>query len=297
MPNREAVMTPAIGPVPAEKHNNGRSTKDNPNPTPAPNAGTTNMVPRILPITTASLAYTSTYQASAPKYRYMPSLSPSNSSNSPPKPEHNGYHTRDQDQNQSQAPVREPATEAARTALVGTHYNGATTRVVRIVSRKRNAKGKMTGTTASTAVVWGPDGGGDRKGSATALLDGSADTDGPSGNTKTDKVAWMRRIPLKDPHPGATAIRKGKAAGFSAMVVRVMSAYWKLVAPVFEAGSPISRRFAVGRSTWHDCVVYLLALVFVLVAFLVAVWGVKGMLLVAGLGRAVVRGGMVLVGF
>lgn len=80
-------------------------------------------------------------------------------------------------------------------------------------------------------------------------------------------------------------------------MLRALVAYWGVVAPVFDAGSPVSKRFAAGTSTWRDCVVYLLALAFVLGALLGAVWSVKGVLLIAGLGRAVARCGLVLVGF
>ncbi|OIW32245.1 hypothetical protein CONLIGDRAFT_678651 [Coniochaeta ligniaria NRRL 30616] len=301
-PHREAAMTPAVGPVLAERYTNANGTRDKLTPTPGPHGRNTNMVPYKLPPTTASLTYTSTYQASVPKYRYMPSLSPSSSASSSsrseqstPQSELNGYQDDHQNQKRSQVPVREPAMEAARTALVGTHYNAATTRIVHVVSRKRNGKGQMTGTTASTAAAWGPDG---QKGSGSgeALPDGSAGTDGPSGNTMTDKIARVRRIALKDPHAGAATRQKDKSAEISGLAVKGMLVYWSLIAPVFDAGSPISRRFSARRSTWHDCVVYLLALVFVLFAFLAAVWGIKGMLLVAGLGRTVVRACMVLVG-
>lgn len=301
-------MTGDVVPIPAERCNNGHGIKETPATAPSRNAGVTNLMPYKHAVTTASPTSTSTCHASVPKYRYMPSRSPSSSGNTSPRsgqpiaqPALDGHQNHnDQSQSRKHLPIREPATEAARTALVGTQYNAATARIVHVPPRKGSVKGNMTGTPATpTAAAWGPDGLRDQKGrgSGEALPDDSADTDGPSGKTRTDKVTRATRIALKGPRVGAATALRYKSSGLSDTLVKVMSAYWNFIAPVFDAGSPISKRFSAGRSTWHDCAVYLLALVFVLVAFLAAVWGIKWMLLVAGLARAVLRGAMVLVGF
>jgi hypothetical protein len=286
-PNRQAMMTPA------------RPCFNGMNSTPTP-AQDMNIVPYRRPVAnTASLTYTSTFQASAPKYRYMPPLAPSRSSNSSPSlspstghptskkphPEPDGHPT-------EVGLPREPATEAARTALMGTQCSTATGRIVHVGSRKRDKSGKAISSSTSTAAASGPD----RQ--APARLDGgSADTDGRS-DERNDKEG-VRRITLRDPpHAGRlTDTRKKKGEnGIFGPVRKALVAYWRLIAPVFDAGSPVSKRFSAGNSTWHDCGLYLLALVFVLAAFLAAVWFVKGVLLVAGLGRAIWRGVLVLVG-
>ncbi|KAK1759287.1 hypothetical protein QBC47DRAFT_101860 [Echria macrotheca] len=68
-----------------------------------------------------------------------------------------------------------------------------------------------------------------------------------------------------------------------------VSAVWKLVKPVFDADSALRLRYEQGISTWEDCAVYVLALVFVLGAILVGVWVFRGFVWllrgVAGIGR------------
>ncbi|KAK1771380.1 hypothetical protein QBC33DRAFT_523535 [Phialemonium atrogriseum] len=78
------------------------------------------------------------------------------------------------------------------------------------------------------------------------------------------------------------------------VVGRFVRAYWVIVSPVFDPASPISLRFSRSQSTWMDCVVYLLALVFILSAVLVGAWAVKGFLVVSSILKALVRGFMLL---
>lgn len=317
-PSRETAMTPVAGPALTERYNNEvLGAKENPVPKPASHGMNMILVPYRPRVTTASLTYTSTYQALAPKRRSRQCLSVSSSSTESeqaalvPEPDAQKNLNQQQVPRLRGAAVREPATEAARTALTGRtqqqqqqHHDGAATaQVVHVVSQKRRSaqagQTMTTGTAASTAAAWDPDGarrgsqkGSGRTGREALRGDAGADTDGRFSGTKTGKANGPRKvIPLK-----RDARRKAEPVGGPDLVVRAVAAYWDVIAPAFDAGSPISQRFSAGRSTWHDCVVFLLALVFVLVALLAAVWGVKGMLLVAGLGKAVVRGCMVLVG-
>ena len=212
-------------------------------------------------------------------------------------------------QTQDPAP-REPATEAARTALLGTRCNAATSaRIVNVASRKRDGAEGQSPTTAatatavpSTAAAWGPtDGCGSPHKEKDPLVDDGGDTDGP---LPTNKEGGGKDVGKgRDGRGGRAALEEGpakddgKGGGMAEVLIMLLVAYWDIVAPVFEAGSPISKRFSVGRSTWHDCLVYVLALAFVLVVFLAVVWVVRGVLLVAGLGKMVLRGCLVVVGF
>jgi hypothetical protein len=195
---------------------------------------------------------------------------------------------------------------------MGTQCSAATGRIVHVVSqRKRSGAAGVEVTTttaspspASTAEV--------RvrplllSGSATALRNGtvaSGDIGGRSGG-KGDPTGGVRRTEvLPTPHAERLAdAARGKcrdvtAGGRSEVLLRLAVWYWDLIAPVFDAGSPVSARLSAGKSTWQDCGVYALALVFVLGAFLAAVWSVKAVLLVVGLGRTVVRGVAVVFGF
>lgn len=269
-----ATMTPAIGP-----YINGTSRTA----TPAQNTNTTPY--RRPAATAASLTYTSTYHATVPKYRNMPRLTPPSSSNSSPNhtpnPRSRKSSPRRPEPSRNTDTPRKPATEAARAALLGTQCRDAATRTGPLASRKRD---KTTNSSASTAAASGPAGG--------------ADTDGRSGGV-CDGSDGVRRIAVYDPHASRLEKSGGSQAGTGVpeLLLRALVAYWGVVAPVFDAGSPVSKRFAAGTSTWRDCVVYLLALAFVLGALLGAVWSVKGVLLIAGLGRAVARCGLVLVGF
>jgi hypothetical protein len=196
------------------------------------------------------------------------------------------------------------ATEAARTAIAGTQYGAATARVVHVVSRKR--KTGRTGRGTSTAAGSGPDrvaGSGDESAGNGAETEhsgrgGGGDIAGPSsammeGDSTHTKV---RRVTLRDPPVPPSARETAPVAAAADLVARFLHAYWAVIAPVFDAASPVSKRFSAGRSTWRDVSVYAAAMVFVLGTFLLVVWGVQGMLLVYGVGRAVVGGCMVLVG-
>lgn len=74
------------------------------------------------------------------------------------------------------------------------------------------------------------------------------------------------------------------------IMVRLFWAYWGIVRPVFDATSPISRRYARNQSTWVDCVVYLLALGFVLLIVLAGAWTIRCFLIVVGIVKALVTG-------
>ncbi|KAK3944884.1 hypothetical protein QBC46DRAFT_445751 [Diplogelasinospora grovesii] len=56
--------------------------------------------------------------------------------------------------------------------------------------------------------------------------------------------------------------------------------YWELVRPVFVSDSPLRQRLAQARSTWHDCVIYLLAVIFSLLVTLLGIWCIKGFVFV-----------------
>ncbi|KAK3687541.1 hypothetical protein B0T22DRAFT_457456 [Podospora appendiculata] len=65
-------------------------------------------------------------------------------------------------------------------------------------------------------------------------------------------------------------------------------AFWKLVKPVFDPRSALRKRYARGQSTGEDCVVWLLAWVFVLVAGSAALWVVRAAVWMCGvLGKIV----------
>lgn len=293
-PDSEATMTPAIGPC-----INGTSSA-------MATARNTNISPYRRPATTvASLTCTSTYHASLPKYRDMPRLSPSSSSNLSPSHSPNSRSGHSSPRKLEPAPVngqaltpREPATEAARAALMGMQCDAAVARTVPGPSRKRDKNDKMPTSSAPSD----PD-----SRVPAHIAGGSADTDGRSREEVVLDKHGVPRVAVHDASHAsprlahrATQKRKDKqaaAAGIPDLLLTALAAYWSLVAPVFDAGSPVSKRFSAGTSTWHDCVVYLLALAFVLAGFLAAVWAVKAVLLIAGLARAVGRFGLVLVGF
>ncbi|KAB5572530.1 hypothetical protein GE09DRAFT_1217088 [Coniochaeta sp. 2T2.1] len=272
----------------------------------------------------ASLTCTSTYhqlEMQMPKYRYMPahpsSSGSANSSStslnsspasegaksraSSPQKKHGGKEAVMTTTNAvAVAVARDEATEAARTALVGTHYSAATGRIVHVRPSSSKGKGKSSGGMISTteiAAALGPGGVAkqNKKDKRTTPQAGGGDIAGVSNRAEKQPLTGkegVKKFPLtNDPHHPV----QGEKA--ESLVLRLLAAYWALILPVFEAGSPISKRFSAGQSTWRDCGVYALALVFVLAAFLAAVWAVKAMLLVGALGRAVLRGCLVLVGF
>ncbi|KAJ9162172.1 hypothetical protein NKR19_g1520 [Coniochaeta hoffmannii] len=275
--NREAFMTPATG-----TYTSGANKEVT---------------------TTASLTYTSIYQSSVPKHRSMPPphplLNPSSTNSSSPERQPTPSR-RPKSPPQHPSSPRKPATEAGRTAVMGTQYNAATAgRIVHVVSHKRNksaacaaSKTKTTTTTTSSPTS-----------TAGSVVSGSGgeggDVDGRRSGEEGKNDSVVRRIALRDPHAARSrtaAAPEGERKGMAGLVVRVLLAYWDVVAPVFDAGSPVSARFSAGKCTWQDCGVYALALVFVLGCFLAVVWGVKAAVLVIELGSAVVRGVGVLVG-
>lgn len=124
------------------------------------------------------------------------------------------------------------------------------------------------------------------------------DEDAIAGPSKDEAV--VRRVPLKDengPEPTkSTDSRPGIPKKVGDMLVRFAVGYWTLVAPVFNAVSPISKRLSSRQSTWHDCIVYLLALAFVLLVLLLTVWSVRGVVVAVQVVRAVSEGFGFLIG-
>ncbi|KAK3324179.1 hypothetical protein B0T19DRAFT_224087 [Cercophora scortea] len=67
-------------------------------------------------------------------------------------------------------------------------------------------------------------------------------------------------------------------------------AFWKLVRPVFDPRSALRKRYARGQSTGEDCIVWLLAWVFVLVAGSAVLWVVKAVVWMCGVLGKIVPG-------
>jgi hypothetical protein len=189
---------------------------------------------------------------------------------------------------------RQPATEAARTALLA-HPPPTKAKIVQVARKGSTASGReitvMTGERDQKV--------GKEKGEKESK-DVKGDKDGGEGTEDLSKgdEKGPQRFPLKD--------GKGKDKGEQSvslstrsvdMLLKFVVGYWTLVAPVFNAVSPISKRLSSHESTLHDCMIYLLALVFVLVGFLLTVWTVKGAVLAVRGIRAVGEGLGVLVGF
>jgi hypothetical protein len=80
------------------------------------------------------------------------------------------------------------------------------------------------------------------------------------------------------------------------LACRLAVAYWRVVRPVFDSTSQMRVRFTASRSTWHDCGVCVLALVFILSAVLVGIWMLRVTMLVAAISKMVVRGLVMLSG-
>ena len=90
-----------------------------------------------------------------------------------------------------------------------------------------------------------------------------------------------------DPPAGRTKARPGggdESGGcifeMSAGVMNLAGACWEIVGPVFDPASPISRRLSNRRSTWADCCVYALALMFMFSAAIIGAWAVRAAFLV-----------------
>ncbi|KAK0746662.1 hypothetical protein B0T18DRAFT_489175 [Schizothecium vesticola] len=61
------------------------------------------------------------------------------------------------------------------------------------------------------------------------------------------------------------------------VVAQVGAAYWRLIKPVFIADSAVRQRFEQGKSTWDDFALYVLAVLFLLLGALAAVWMYRGL--------------------
>lgn len=213
---------------------------------------------------------------------------------------------------------RKPAQEAARVALMG--KTAAAAKIVQVswppsrkgssasttkgwtpraISTSKPAGEKMGGNKVQQPADMKPAAAGDKQAQVEGQRDkkesqteGGGDIGIPSKDEKKD--GKLRKVPLRD---GKTAATPSIFKQVGELMVRFVVGYWMLIAPVFNAGSPISKRLSARESTWHDCIVYLLALVYVLIVLLVTVWTVRGVVMVAGVMSAVSKGLKVLVGF
>ncbi|KAK3318297.1 hypothetical protein B0H66DRAFT_232204 [Apodospora peruviana] len=80
-------------------------------------------------------------------------------------------------------------------------------------------------------------------------------------------------------------------------VRRLVCAYWRLVSPAFDAGSPLRKRFGEGRATGQDYGIGLMAVVFLVLAGSAGVWAIRTVVGMVRLVSAVVKGVKVLAGF
>lgn len=193
-------------------------------------------------------------------------------------------------------PVRQgqPATEAARTALLA-HPSPTKAKIVQVTRKGSTASERQI---AAMIAERDQKMGKGKTGRESKNETGSKDGEGGTEGLFKSKEEGVVKFALKDGKRGG----KGKQSealskGSMELLVKFLLGYWTLVAPVFNAVSPISRRLSARQSTLHDGMVYLLALLFVLVGFLLAVWTVKGTVLAVRGIRAVGEGLGVLIGF
>lgn len=198
---------------------------------------------------------------------------------------------------ESQEKKRQAAREAARTAVVGTQYAPAAARLVSVPPPRRatstpGARDSDQGSGGESGMLEGRSMSDPSSSVTRSRADGGSRDGGDIGG-----LSGRRRVDIGDPYGRKRVVVKpGISKRMVDGVVALICGWWMLVRPVFDAGSPISRRFAERKSTWADCVVYALALGLVLVVFLVVVWGVRGVIAMIGLGKSAVRGCMVLFG-
>jgi hypothetical protein len=189
---------------------------------------------------------------------------------------------------------RQPATEAARTALLA-HPSPTKAKIVQVARKGSTASGKESAVMVAGREPRMGQGNMERKSKEEK---GSKDGEEGTGDLSKSEEKGAKSFPLKE---GKVEDKEEQSVSPSKrsvdLLVKFVVRYWTLVAPVFNTVSPISKRLSAHQSTLHDCMIYLLALAFVLAGFLLTVWTVKGIALIVRGIRAVGEGFGVLVGF
>ncbi|KAK3390536.1 hypothetical protein B0H63DRAFT_538855 [Podospora didyma] len=117
-------------------------------------------------------------------------------------------------------------------------------------------------------------------------------TDARSGNH--EKASPSARKDLGQVYDPLVA---GRLRWALSILQRFVWAYWQLIQPVFDAKSPLRKRFDTTQSTWEDCKLWVLAAVFMFLTLSVGTWLIRLVVFVLRALKTVVDGLMVLAGF
>ena len=138
------------------------------------------------------------------------------------------------------------------------------------------------------------------------------------GDRQKGKEAETATVPVPVPLADARSGNREKASSLSAhsdldqvydplvvgrlrwallMLQRFAWAYWQLIQPVFDANSPLRKRFDTTQSTWEDCKLWVLAAVFMFLAVSAGAWLIRLVVFVLRVLKTVVSSLIVLAGF